>query len=111
MPGLAWVNRLPSRRRDALHTAKKALNSTGLRIVERKRKEIIGEAAAVGVTLGNGGQIQGNGHANGDAKIAAMTNAEKAFFGEEEQGKSKDLLYLMMKASECAGAWRSDTFL
>jgi cytochrome P450 len=69
-----WTERLPTRRRRVIRQSRMALDRTGLRIIEMKRMQIVKEM-----------------------QDAGAVNGEKQFF--EETKRSKDLLYLMMKAN------------
>lgn len=76
MKGFAWVLDVPTKRRRVIKLARSSLDRTGKDIIDYKRREILAEMQASG---------------------AGSVNGEKDFF--EEKAKSKDLLYLMMKAS------------
>lgn len=75
IPGLMWMRLIPTKRRTTMISTHAILQSTSQNIIERKRKEIQEEIKGQSVSLQD----------------------EKSFF--EDGSKSKDLLYLMMKAN------------
>lgn len=75
IPGLAWIGRLPTARRRMILSTQKVLHRTSEGIIERKKKEIQQEFKAQNLS----------------------SQEEKSFL--EDAHKSKDLLYLMIKAN------------
>ncbi|MCO5549789.1 hypothetical protein L7F22_003263 [Adiantum nelumboides] len=88
--GFAWTVNIPTKRRRVIFDARTSLDQTGKSIIETKRREILTEMQ--------------------EAKNSDGTYNEKAFFDEQEEnkGKAKDLLYLMMKANMAPGVRDSE---
>ncbi|UZJ57204.1 hypothetical protein CBS101457_006524 [Exobasidium rhododendri] len=86
IPGLGWIRFLPTKRREVILNTHEVLQRASKRIITRKRVEIQEEI-----------NLQG--------AVSTQVN-EKSFF--ENGAKSKDLLYLMMKANMAKDVKKSE---
>jgi cytochrome P450 len=86
IPGLNWIRFLPTKRRQVILKTHEVLQRASQRIIARKRAEIQSEIDSQGGV--------------------STTLNEKSFF--ENGSKSKDLLYLMMKANMATNVKNSE---
>ncbi len=100
VPGLGWIESLPTKRKRTTDAAYKKLEEVSMQIVDRKKKEIRGEMQA---EVEARGKTPGKGMGGGGGFTKAdFDEKESATNSTTGLAPGKDLLHLMMRANMAA---------